>query len=131
MEAARKFPPTYAELSKGGQGLHLQYIYTGDPNELSRIFDENIEVKVFTGKSSLRRRLSKCNNLPIAKISSGLPLKEAKKMINFEGIKNEKYLRSVIKKHLNKEIMGNTKPSIDMIKKCLDEAYETIIHRKS
>lgn len=125
MEAARKFPPTYAELSKGGQGLHLQYIYTGDPNELSRIFDENIEVKVFTGKSSLRRRLSKCNNLPIAKISSGLPLKEAKKMINFEGIKNEKYLRSVIKKHLNKEIMGNTKPSIDMIKKCLDEAYES------
>lgn len=46
-------------------------------------------------------------------------------MINFEGIKNEKYLRSVIKKHLNKEIMGNTKPSIDMIKKCLDEAYES------
>lgn len=125
IEAAKKFPPTYAELSKGGQGLHLQYIYTGDPNELSRIFDENIEVKVFTGKSSLRRRLSKCNNLPIAKISSGLPLKEAKKMINFEGIKNEKYLRSVIKKHLNKEIMGNTKPSIDMIKKCLDEAYES------
>lgn len=125
MEAAKKFPPTYAELSKGGQGLHLQYIYTGDPNELSRIFDENIEVKVFTGKSSLRRRLSKCNNLPMAKISSGLPLKEAKKMINFEGIKNEKYLRSVIKKHLNKEIMGNTKPSIDMIKKCLDEAYES------
>lgn len=125
MEAAKKFPPTYAELSKGGQGLHLQYIYTGDPNELSRIFDENIEVKVFTGKSSLRRRLSKCNNLSIAKISSGLPLKEAKKMINFEGIKNEKYLRSVIKKHLNKEIMGNTKPSIDMIKKCLDEAYES------
>lgn len=125
MEAAKKFPPTYAELSKGGQGLHLQYIYTGDPNELSRIFDENIEVKVFTGKSSLRRRLSKCNDLPIAKISSGLPLKEAKKMINFEGIKNEKYLRSVIKKHLNKEIMGNTKPSIDMIKKCLDEAYES------
>ena len=125
IEAAKKFPPTYAELSKGGQGIHLQYIYTGDPNELSRIFDENIEVKVFTGKSSLRRRLSKCNNLPIAKISSGLPLKEAKKMINFEGIKNEKYLRSVIKKHLNKEIMGNTKPSIDMIKKCLDEAYES------
>lgn len=125
IEAAKKFPPTYAELSKGGQGLHLQYIYTGDPNELSRIFDENIEVKVFTGKSSLRRRLSKCNNIPIAKISSGLPLKEAKKMINFEGIKNEKYLRSVIKKHLNKEIMGNTKPSIDMIKKCLDEAYES------
>lgn len=125
MEAAKRWPPTYAELSKGGQGLHLHYIYTGDPNELSRIFDENVEVKVFTGKSSLRRRLSKCNNLTIAKISSGLPLKEAKKMINFEGIKNEKYLRSVIKKHLNKEIMGNTKPSIDMIKKCLDEAYES------
>ena len=46
-------------------------------------------------------------------------------MINFDGIKSEKTLRTLLKRHLNKEIMGNTKPSIDMIKKCLDEAYES------
>lgn len=46
-------------------------------------------------------------------------------MINFDGIKNEKHLRTLLKKHLNKEIMGATKPSIDMIAKILDEAYES------
>lgn len=124
-EAAIKWPPTYAELSKGGQGIHLHYIYNGDVSELSRIFDDDIEIKIFTGKSSLRRRLSKCNNLDIRTISSGLPLKEVKSVINFDGIKNEKYLRSILKKHLNKEIMGNTAPSIQMIKKLLDEAYSS------
>ena len=125
LEAAIKWPPTYAELSKGGQGIHLHYIYNGDVSELSRIFDEDIEIKIFTGKSSLRRRLSRCNNLDIRTISSGLPLKEVKNVINFDGIKNEKYLRSILKKHLNKEIMGNTAPSIQMIKKLLDEAYSS------
>lgn len=127
LEEASKWPPTYAELSKSGAGIHLHYIYTGgDPNNLSRIYDENIEIKVFTGNSSLRRKVTKCNDLPIANIGSGLPLKEGGKgVINFDGIKNEKMLRSLLKRHLNKEIMGNTKPSIDMIKKCLDEAYES------
>lgn len=127
LEAASKWPVTYAELSKSEAGIHLHYIYTGDDaTKLSRIYDEDIEVKVFSGNSSLRRKLTKCNNLPIANISSGLPLKEGgKTVINFDGIKNEKMLRSLIKRHLNKEIMGNTKPSIDMIKKCLDEAYES------
>ena len=120
---ANKWPPTYAELSKSGGGIHLHYIYTGDTEELSHIYDDDIEIKVFSGKSSLRRKLSKCNDLNIATISSGLPLKEVKSLINFDGIKNEKMLRSLLKRHLNKEIMGNTKPSIDMIKKCLDEAY--------
>ena len=123
LEAASKWPATYAELSKSGGGIHLHYIYTGDVKELSRIYDEDIEVKVFTGKTSLRRKLTKCVNLAIATISSGLALKEVKNVINFDGIKNEKYLRSVLKKHLNKEIMGNTAPSIQMIKKLLDEAY--------
>ncbi len=36
LEEAAKWPPTYAELSKGGNGLHLHYIYTGDPKKLSR-----------------------------------------------------------------------------------------------
>lgn len=52
---ASKWPPTYAELSKSGQGIHLHYIYTGDPTQLSRVYDDHVEVKVFTGKSSLRR----------------------------------------------------------------------------
>lgn len=125
LEAASKWPPTYAEVSKGGAGIHLHYIYNGDIEQLSRIYEENIEVKVFTGKSSLRRKLTKCNDLQIATISSGLPMKEVRKLINFDGIKNEKQLRSVLKKHLNKEIMGNTAPSVQMIKKCLDEAYES------
>lgn len=124
LEEANKWPPTYAELSKSGGGIHLHYIYNGDIEQLSRIYDENIEVKIFTGKSSLRRKLSKCNDLNVTTISSGLPMKEVRKMINFDGIKNEKMLRSVLKKHLNKEIMGNTAPSVQMIKKCLDEAYE-------
>ena len=126
LEEASKWPPTYAELSKSGGGIHLHYIYTGDKSQLSYIYDTDIEIKVFNGDSSLRRRLSKCNNLPIATISSGLPLKEGgKAVLNYDGIKNEKMLRSIIKKHMNKEIMGATKPSIDMIYKCLEEAYES------
>ena len=48
---ASKWPPTYAELSKSGQGIHLHYIYTGDPTQLSRVYDDHVEVKVFTGKA--------------------------------------------------------------------------------
>lgn len=60
LEAAAQWPKTYAELSKSGRGIHLHYIYSGDPVQLSRIYDDDIEVKVFTGKSSLRRQLTKC-----------------------------------------------------------------------
>ncbi len=125
LEEASKFPPTYAELSKGGKGIHLHYIYTGDPEKLSRLYSDHVEIKVFTGNSSLRRKLSKCNDLPIATISSGLPLKGAKKMVNFEGVKSEKGLRQHIKKNLNREFHPNTKPSIDLIKKTLDDAYNS------
>lgn len=124
-EEASKWPPTYAELSKSGAGIHLHYIYTGDPNKLSRVFDEHIEVKVFTGNSSLRRKLSKCNDLPIASISSGLPLKGEKNVINFEGVKSEKALRTIIKRNLNKEYHAYTKPSIDFIYKTLEDAYNS------
>ena len=124
-EAASKWPATYAELSKSGGGIHLHYIYTGDVTQLSRIYDDDIEVKVYTGDSSLRRKLSKCNDIPIATISSGLPLKGGNTVISFDGIKNEKMLRTLIKRHLNKEIMGYTKPSIDMIYKILNNAYES------
>lgn len=124
LEEASKWPATYAELSKSGAGIHLHYIYTGDVTKLSRICDDNdnIEIKVFTGKSSLRRMLTKCNNVPIATISSGLPLKGDDKVINFEGIKNEKMLRTLLKRHLNKEY-GSTRCSIDFIHKNLEDAY--------
>ena len=122
---ASKWPATYAELSKSGGGIHLHYIYKGDPSKLSRVYDDHIEVKVFTGKSSLRRKLSKCNNLPIANISSGLPLKGESKMVNFEAIKSEKGLRTMIKRNLNKEIHPGTKPSVDFIYKILEDAYSS------
>ena len=125
LKEASKWPPTYAELSKSGQGIHLHYIYSGDPTKLSRVYDDHIEVKVFTGKSSLRRKLSKCNDLPIATINSGLPLKGEKQMVNFEGVKSEKGLRTQIKRNLNKEYHPATKPSIDFIYKILEEAYSS------
>ena len=125
LEEASKWPRTYAELSKSGCGIHLHYIYTGDVNKLSRVYDDHIEVKVFAGKSSLRRKLSKCNNLPISTIASGLPLKGEEKMINFEGVKSEKGLRTLIKRNLNKEIHPGTKPSIDFIYKILEDAYSS------
>ena len=125
IEEASKWPATYAELSKSGNGVHLHYIYNGDASKLSRVYDENIEVKVFTGNSSLRRRLTKCNNLPIATISSGLPLKGDNKVINFEGVKNEKALRTMIKRNLNKEYHAATKPSVDFIYKILEDAYNS------
>lgn len=124
MEAASKWPKTYAEFSKGGSGIHLHYIYDGDPTELSRLYSEGIEIKVFTGDSSLRRRLSKCNNIPIATINSGLPLKE-KKMINTDSVKSEKAIRDLIERNLNKEIHPGTKPSMDFIYKILDDAYKS------
>lgn len=125
LEAANKWPATYAELSKSGKGIHLHYIYEGDTQKLSRIFSENIEVKVFNGNSSLRRMLTKCNDIPIATISSGLILKEDKKMIKNEQIKSERKLRELIKRSLRKEIMGYTKPEIDFICHILDEVYES------
>lgn len=121
--AASKWPRTYAELSMSGEGIHLHYWYEGDVSLLSRLVDESIEIKVFTGKSSLRRRLSKCNNEPIATISSGLPLKEVKKVVTEETIKSERSLRDLIKKNLRKEIHAFTKPSIDFIMKILDDTY--------
>lgn len=128
LKEASKWPPTYAELSKSGQGIHLHYIYAEDPAKLSRVYDDHIEVKVFNGKSSLRRKLTKCNNLPIATINSGLPLKGEKQVINFEGVKSEKGLRTRIKRNLNKEYHPATKPSIDFIYKILEDAYASDLH---
>lgn len=126
-EAARKFQPTYAELSKSGTGIHLHYIYTGgDVSKLSSLYGDNIEVKIFKGNAALRRKLTYCNDLPIAEISTGLPLKEAgKRMLDWEGFKNEKILRTMICKNLEKEYHPATKPSIDYIYYLLDQAYKS------
>ena len=128
LEEASKWPATYAELSKSGGGIHLHYIYTGDVSRLSRVFDEHIEVKVFTGKSSLRRKLSKCNDLPIATINSGLPLKEEEKMVSKDVVVTEKSLRKSIAKALNKQVHPNTKCNVDFIHHILEEAYNSGIH---
>lgn len=129
LEAASKWPKTYAEVSKSGQGLHLHYLYSGDVNKLSRVYDDQIEVKIFTGKTSLRRMLTLCNSLDISVITSGLPLKGEVKTVNFENIKNEKALRTMIRKALNKEYEPcATKPSCDFIFKILNDAYSSGMH---
>ena len=129
LEAASKWPPTYTELSKSGCGVHLHYIYTGDATKLSRVYEEHIEIKVYSGNSSLRRKLTKCNDLPIATISSGLPLKEErKKVVDKTVIKNEKMLRTMIIRNLRKEYHDATKPSIDFIDKLLNDSYYSGMH---
>ena len=124
LEEASKWPATYAEVSKGGNGIHLHYIYDGDVSKLARLYSEDIEIKVFTGNSSLRRKLSACNDIPIATISSGLPLKEDK-VVNFDGVKSEKAFRTLVEKNLRKEIHPGTKPSVDFIFKILEDAYNS------
>lgn len=124
LSEAAKWPPTYTELSKSGAGVHLHYIYSGDVEELSNVYDVGIEVKTLLGDSSLRRKLTKCNNLDIATITSGLPKKE-KPLIENKNIQSEKGLRELIERNLRKEIHPGTKPSIDFIYKILNDAYES------
>lgn len=125
LEKASVWPSTYAEFSKSGSGIHLHYYYDGPVEELSRVYDDGIEVKVFTGSSSLRRRLSRCNSVPIATLNRGaLPLKEKKEVINNRVVQSERGLRAQVERNLRKEIHPATKPSMDFIKKILDDAYE-------
>ena len=127
LEAASKWPKTYAEVSKSGQGVHLHYIWgNGEASELKRIFDTDIEVKVFTGNSSLRRQLSVCNKEEITTITSGLEFDEKKggdKVLNKKNVEDEKHLRVMLKKCMNKDFHGSTKPEMDFIYTLLDEAY--------
>lgn len=128
IKAASSWPPTYAEYSKSQSGIHLHYIYDGDVNKLSGVYSDRIEVKVSrygnVGPTSLRRKLSYCNNLPISTIGSGLPLKE-EKVIDFNVVKSERSIRELIIRNLNKEIHPGTKPSIDFIYKILEDAYKS------
>lgn len=127
LREAVQFPKTYAEVSKGGEGLHLHYIYDGDINKLSAIFGPNIEVKVFPNNkgSAMRRRLSLCNDCDISHISSGLPLKEVKQeMIDSEVAYNERALQTIVMRCMKKEYAPHaTVTSVQFAKKILNEAY--------
>ena len=126
LRAASKWPTTYAELSKSGKGVHLHYTYSGDVKELASVYSDGIEIKRQVGNSALRRKLTRCTDSPVEVISSGLPLKKGgKKVIDFEGLKNEKQLRALIEKNLRKEVHPATKPSIDFIYKILCDAYSS------
>lgn len=125
LEAAAEWPPTYAEYSQGGGGVHLHYIYEGpgDVGDLDPSHADGIEVKALVGNASLRRRFARSNGIPIATITSGLKLKE-KTVYDPKAMVTEKTIREQIKKNLLKEYHPGTKPSIDFIKHILDQAYE-------
>ena len=128
LKAAQDFPPTYVETSKSGKGLHLHYIYEGDVSKLDTKYSDHIEVKVFNGKSSLRRKLLLCNALAIATISSGLPFKKEKPMIDIKTVKSEEKIRELIKNNFKKQYHPGTKPSVDFIYKILEDAYTSGLH---
>ena len=125
LEAAEKWPKTYAEFSKGG-GLHLHYIYDGDVTKLTRVHDKDIEVKVFTGRSSLRRKLSHCNDIPVATLPAGSLKEKAVKndVIDKVAVDNERHLRKRIEDCLNKSHHGATAPEINYIFDSLQYAYD-------
>lgn len=123
LERAASFPETYVELSKSGSAVHLHYWYDGDVTQLTNLIEEDVEVKIFIGKRSLRRRLTKCNDVDIRHISSGIPKKEAKKVVKDSTIKDEQHLRNIIAKCLLKKIHPDTRSNVDMIYKVLEDAY--------
>lgn len=129
IKEASKWKKTYAELSKSGQGIHLHYLYSGDPNMLSSVAGDHVEIKVFKGNASLRRRLSMCNDIPVAEIDSGLPLKgEAPlKMFNKDAAYLDKDLYGKILRTIRKEYenIPSTVSGIQFISKLLDEAYKS------
>jgi phage/plasmid-associated DNA primase len=119
---ATKWPLTYAEFSQSGAGIHLHYIWEGDVSELSHDYAPGIEVKTFPDDASLRRRVSFCNDLPIATLNSGLPLKE-RRVLDGATMRSERSLRELIIRALRKEVHPGTKSNIDFIEHILEEAW--------
>lgn len=124
LEAANQWPATYTEVSQGGNGLHLHYIYEGDVESLASSYSDGIEIKTLLGDSSLRRRLTRCNAHAVATLTGRLPKKEVT-VLDTKQVQSEKGLRALIEKNLRKEVHPGTKPSIDFIHKILMEAYES------
>jgi energy-coupling factor transporter ATP-binding protein EcfA2 len=124
LAAASKWPATYTETSQGGQGIHLHYTYLGDVEMLANTYDDGIEIKTLLGGAALRRKLTRCNNVTITPLQEGLPKKE-KPTLSEQTMKSEKGLRDLLEANLAKKYHPGTKPSIDFIKKILDDAYES------
>lgn len=128
LEKAAEWPPTYAEYSQGGAGIHLHYYYDGpgEVADLKPVHEEGVEVKTLAGNASLRRRHTRSNGIPISKIASGLAMKE-KSVHDAKAMSTEKSVRDMVSRNLMKEFHPATKPSIDFIKKILDDAYSSEI----
>lgn len=124
LEAAKRFPPTYAEVSRGGDALHLHYDYEGNVELLAAADpDGEFEIKTLLGGAALRRRVTFTNNHAIARISSGLPIKE-EKVLSPKVMSSEKGLRDLIRRALQKEVNVGTKSNMDFIHKVLDDAFK-------
>lgn len=131
---ALEWPETYCEASRSGSKIHLHYIYDGDVEELKcgHIKDledagYKVEVKVFNGNATLRRKLTVCNNVPFTHLSTGdLELKEKKaKRMYKQAFTTEDSLRKRIIRCLNKEQWSDTTQNVQLIKQILDDAYDS------
>ena len=125
LAVAKEFPPTYAEVSKSGCGLHLHYHYSGDVRGLATNHGVDVEVKRFTGNSALRRQFTAANSRAISVLPPGVLARKEKVVISEDVRRSEQQIRKQIEQNLRKEVHGHTKPSIDFIKKILDEAHES------
>ena len=125
LREASKYLKTNGEYSKSGAGVHLHYIYDGDPSLLAHLVKPDVEIKVYRGNAALRRKLTECNNEPITHMPEGiLPVKE-KEMISDKEIKDERHIRNLIAKAFRKEIWPNTTPNVSFICTVLDEAFDS------
>ena len=124
--AANEWPPTYAEISKSGGGVHLYYIYNGDQSELATKTDSGVEIKVTCKTQPIRRKFVKCNDMPPATLQEGMLPKKGKKKVVPEDkvLKNEAQLRNRIGQNLLK-MHGSTIQSITFIRNNLKDAYES------
>lgn len=119
---ASRWPQTYTETSRSGNGIHLHYILRNPQEEYSSEYAPGIELKRFRGKNALRRKYTVSNGLPVnSNAPKDLPRKPSK-VIRQEVLKSEKALRKMIARNLRKEIHPGTKPSVEFIKKILDDA---------
>ena len=106
------------------------YYYDGDITMLADSLNTvgvDADVKKQVGNTAIRRKLTKCINLPIAHLKEGdLPLKKVKSnMYNKDLVRNEKYLRGLIKNCINKEHHSNTREEINYICQELDAMYDS------
>lgn len=128
--AANEYPPTYAEISKSGGGVHLYYIYDGDQHELPQYISPDIEIKTTYGTQPIRRKFTKCNGLNVAMLHVGsLPTKERRKeVVDIQKVKNDKHLRNLIIDQFKKKSAGetSTNQACNFIYKVVEEeAYKS------